>query len=233
VRPTFTCAYSSSWSDLPLEGAELYSRPGRAIIAGPTNDGQTMVIVYWPIAAFHEVRADIEGNVFKALDLVPSLAERARAGRRSERFRGTADLPNFDRRPYGPGWALVGDAGYHKDPITAQGITDAFRDAELLAEALDDGFAGRRPLADALADYERRRNEAVMPLYDLTCQFAALEPPPPEMQQLFAALRHNQEQTDRFFGTVVGTVPIPERPFRARPCDLAHPMFADPGGGAH
>src|SRR5438094_9275068 len=89
-------------------------------------------------------------------------------------------------------------------------MSDAFRDAELLSEALDDGFAGRRPLDDALARYERQCNEATLPLYELTCQFAMLQPPPPEQQQLFAALRYDQEQTNRFLGTVVGTVPIPE-----------------------
>jgi 2-polyprenyl-6-methoxyphenol hydroxylase-like FAD-dependent oxidoreductase len=210
VRPVCTCAYYAYWQDLPLAGPELYARPDRMIIAGPTNNGQTVLIVYWPVAAFHEIRTDVERHFLAAVDLVPDLAERARAGRRAERFRGTADLPNLYRRPHGPGWALVGDAGYHKDPITAQGITDAFRDAELLAAAIDDGFAGRRPLAEALAAYEQARNAATRPIYDLTCQFAALQPPPPEMQQLIAALRGNQEQTDRFLGTVAGTTPVPE-----------------------
>jgi flavin-dependent dehydrogenase len=145
TRPTSTCAYYSYWSDLPVTGVEIYSRPGRLISVGPTNDGQTLAIVYWPVAAFREVRTDVEGAFRDALALAPDLTERARAGRRSERFRGTADLPNYLRRPYGPGWALVGDAGYHKDPITAQGISDAFRDAELLAEAIDDGFAAGVP----------------------------------------------------------------------------------------
>ena len=180
------------------------------LIAGPTNDGQTAVIVYWPVAAFHEIRTDIERHFLAALDLVPDLAERVRAGQRTERFRGTADQQNLYRRPHGPGWALVGDAGYHKDPITAQGITDAFRDAELVAEAIDDGFAERQSLETTLTAYERRRNEATRPLYELTCQFAALQPPAPEMQHLLGALRHNQEQADRFVGTVTGTFPIPE-----------------------
>jgi flavin-dependent dehydrogenase len=210
VRPTFTCAYYTYWSDFPVEGAELYPRTDRMLIASSTNDEQTLVIIYWPVADFHAVRADIEGNFLKALDLAPRLAERARTGRRSERFRGTADLRNFFRRPYGPGWALVGDAGYHKDPITAQGISDAFRDAELLAAAIDDGFAERQSLPEALTGYERQRNEAAMPIFDLTCQLASLQPPPPEMQQLFGALRHNQEQTDRFFGTIAGTVSVPD-----------------------
>jgi flavin-dependent dehydrogenase len=210
VRPALTCAYYSYWSDVALDTPELYPRPDRMILAAPTNDGQKLVIIYWPHSMFHTVRADIEGHFLSALDLAPGLAERVRLGTRTERFRGTADLRNFYRRPYGPGWALVGDAGYHKDPITAQGITDAFRDAELVAGAIVDGFAGRRPLTEALATYEQRRNEATLPMYELTCQFAALQPPPPETQALFAALRDNQEQTDRFFGTVTGTVPIPD-----------------------
>jgi len=114
------------------------------------------------------------------------------------------------RKPWGPGWALVGDAGYHRDPITAQGISDAFRDAELLAEAIDAGLSVRRPLDQALGDYERRRDEAVRPMYELTYQFASLQPPPPETQQLIGALRHDQAQTDRFLGTIAGSVPIPE-----------------------
>lgn len=210
ARPAFTCAYYSYWNGVSLQGAELYARPERMTIAGPTNDGQTMTIVYWPNARFHEVRSDIEGHFMRALDLAPGLAERVRNGARSERFRGTADLANFYRKPFGPGWALVGDAGYHKDPITAQGISDAFRDAEMLADALDDGFSGRRPLDDALAGYEAQRNQATLPIYELTCQFAALQPPSDEQQQLFAALRHDQEQTNRFFGALAGTVPIPE-----------------------
>jgi 2-polyprenyl-6-methoxyphenol hydroxylase-like FAD-dependent oxidoreductase len=120
------------------------------------------------------------------------------------------DLDNLFRRPYGNGWALTGDAGYHKNPITAQGITDAFRCSDLLSEAVDEGFSGHRPIAAALADCERRRNEAALPMYELTCQLATLQPPPPEMQRLFAALRDNQADTDRFVGMIAGSVPIPE-----------------------
>lgn len=210
VRPSFTCAYYSYWAGVPVDGAELYVRPDRMVIAGSTNDDQTMVISYWPRADFHEVRADIDGSFMRALDLVPDLAERVLGGKRTERYRGTVDLPNFYRKPHGPGWALVGDAGYHKDPITAQGITDAFRDAELLADAIDAGSSGRTPIEDALAGYEQQRNQATFPIYDLTCQFASLQPPPVEQQQLMGALLHNQEATNRFIGILAGTVSIPE-----------------------
>jgi flavin-dependent dehydrogenase len=210
TKETLTCAYYSYWGGVPIEGAELYPRPERMIIAGPTNDAQTIVIVYWPRARFHEIRGEIEGSFMDALELAPALAERVRNGERSERFFGTGELPFFFRKPHGPGWALVGDAGYHKDPITAEGITDAFRDAELVSEAITDGLSGRRPLGEALTAYEQRRNEDALPIYEFTHQLAALEVPPPDMQALFAALRHDQESTNCFFGTIAGTVPVPQ-----------------------
>ncbi len=210
VKPTFTCAYYSYWSGVELSGVEFYPRERRGFGVLPTHQGLACIIVGWPHEEFHAFRADIEGNFLKTLELAPMLAERVRQGRREERFTGTADLPNFFRKPYGPGWALVGDAGYHKDSITAQGISDAFRDAELVVEAVDAGLSGKRPIEEAMADYEQRRNEASLPLYEFTCQLAELAPPPPEMQQLFAALRQNQEQTNRFFGVIAGTVPVPE-----------------------
>jgi flavin-dependent dehydrogenase len=205
-QPTFTCAYYTYWSGVEVDEPELYIRPGQAIITAPTNDDQTIVIVYWPRSQFHTVRRDIETHFWQALDIVPALAERLRAGTRAERFRGTGDLPNYYRKPFGPGWALVGDAGYHKDPITAEGITDAFRDAELLANAIDDGFAGRLPLEAALARYEQDRNAASRALYEMTCQFASLQPPPEEQRQLLEALQHNPLQTNRFIGLLAGTV---------------------------
>jgi len=165
----------------------------------------------WTNKEFGEFRADIEGNFLKTLrQLTPELADRVQKGKREERFVGTADLPNFFRKPYGSGWALVGDAGYHKDPVTAQGITDAFQQAELLAGAIDAGFSGRQPLQEALAEYERRRNEDVIHRYELACDFARLAPLPPEMRRLLEALRSNQPDTDRFFGIFAGTVPVPE-----------------------
>jgi 2-polyprenyl-6-methoxyphenol hydroxylase-like FAD-dependent oxidoreductase len=115
----------------------------------------------------------------------------------------------FFRQPFGPGWALVGDSAYDKDPITAQGISDAFIDAEELVTALDDGWSERRPRADALAAYQASRDQRAKPMYDFTCQMATLEPPPPHMQQLFAALRGNQEATSQFYSAITGSSPLP------------------------
>jgi 2-polyprenyl-6-methoxyphenol hydroxylase-like FAD-dependent oxidoreductase len=207
VRPTFTCMFYSYWRDLPVQGTELYPRPERMIILFPTNDNLTGIGVFWPNAAFAEVRGDLEGSFYQTLDLVPELAARVRVATRSERFRGTNDLPNFFRQAYGPGWALIGDAGYHKDPILAQGITDAFRDTELLVAALDDAFCGRQSFQDAFANYAYARDAQAAQSFEMSCQFATLAPPPPEAQQLLAALQGNQEQTNRYFGTVIGSYP--------------------------
>ncbi|HYX60514.1 MAG TPA: NAD(P)/FAD-dependent oxidoreductase [Streptosporangiaceae bacterium] len=211
AQPALTCAYYSYWSDVPAAGViEGYFRPRRAILTFPTNDGQVCVFLQWPRAEFGSVRADAEGQIGQALAQLPGLDERLRAGRRAARLAGTGDLPGYFRTPRGPGWALVGDAGYHQDPLTGQGISDAFRDAQFLAEAIDAGLAGRQPLAEALAGFQRRRDEAATATYELTCQRATLEPPTPQMSRLIAALDGNQDDTDRFFGVIAGTVPIPE-----------------------
>ena len=110
------------------------------------------------------------------------------------------------RTPFGPGWALVGDAGYTKDPITGQGITDAFHSAEWCTQALDDAFTGRRSYAEAMAGYQHRRDTAVGPLYEFTTQLATLDPPPPEMQQLLTAIAGNQPAMDAFVSVTAGTL---------------------------
>jgi flavin-dependent dehydrogenase len=207
---TLTCAYYTYWTGLEMDGVELYPRPGRMIVAAPTNDGRVVTIVFWPRAEFAAVRANTERRFLEVLELAPGLAARVRAASRADRFRGTSRLPNIYRRPYGRGWALVGDAGYHKDPILALGISDAFRDAELLADAVQAGFSGLAPLTPALAEYERRRNALSANGFRSTVDFAGLQPPAPHMQRLFAALRHNPHECDRLFGTFAGTVSADE-----------------------
>ena len=210
--PTLQAAYYAYWSKLPTDGLEVYIRPDRQRGWGvlPTHDDLTLVVVGWPRCEFAANRKDIEGNYLKSLDLVPEFAERMCRATRETRFVGTGDQPNFFRKPYGPGWALVGDAGYHKDSITAQGISDAFRDAEALAAALDDAFAGRRQYDEAMTGYQQARDEDALPMFELTCDFARLQPPPPEMQQLLGAVQTSQEAMDGFVSVMASTLPVPE-----------------------
>jgi len=105
-----------------------------------------------------------------------------------ETLRGFAGIRGFLRRAHGPGWALAGDAGYFKDPITAHGISDALRDAELLAEAAADG----RP--EAFARYQAQRDQLSLPVLEVTDAIARLDWDLPALKdhhaRLSAAIKH-------------------------------------------
>jgi len=208
--PPLTCWYFSYWSGVPTEGFEMYVRENRAIFSFSTNDGLFAIFIGWPIHEFNSVRADIEGQFMQVVDKVPDFAERVRSGRREERFYGTADLPNFLRRPYGPGWALVGDAGCHKDPFQGLGICSAFRDADFLAFAVHEGLTGRARLNEALMTYERRRNDATMAEYRENIAWARFSPMPSEILQLRQAVRGNQHDTKQFIMALEGVIPREE-----------------------
>jgi 2-polyprenyl-6-methoxyphenol hydroxylase-like FAD-dependent oxidoreductase len=205
-RPRLQSSYYTYYSGLPMQGRyEVHLRfdHGRGFGAMPTNDDLTLVIGGWPMAEFKANRRDIEGNYLRIFDLVPPFAERIRAARRVARFVGAA-VPNYVRKPFGPGWALVGDAGYNKDFITAQGITDAFRDAELCAAALQETFSATCSFEVAMARYHDRRDQHVLPMYEFTAQLATLEPPPPELAQLLAAMHGNQAAMNAFARVTAG-----------------------------
>ena len=205
-KPPVLAPYYAYWSGLPMHGRfETYIRPDRGFAAAETHDGLTMIVGGWPYVEFGANRNDIEGNFLKMLDLVPEFAGRVRTAKREARFAG-APTPNFFRKPYGPGWALVGDAGYLKDPITAQGILDAFRDAERCAMALDQTFSAGRSFDAAMGDYQRERDDKVLAMYEFTWQLATLAPPPPETQQLFGAISGNRKAMDGFAQMNAGTI---------------------------
>ncbi|HKY91013.1 MAG TPA: NAD(P)/FAD-dependent oxidoreductase [Nevskiaceae bacterium] len=205
-RAPLLCPYYAYFSDLPLDGRyENYVLHQRGFAAAPTHDGLTMVVGGWPIAQLATFRDDVEGEWMRFPGTAPAFAERFQRAKRVTAIHG-APTPGFFRKPFGPGWALVGDAGYLKDPITAQGILDAFRDAEATADALDDAFAERRTFEAAMADVQQRRDAACLPMFEFTCQLASLEPPPPELQQLLGAIRGNREAMDGFARMNAGTI---------------------------
>jgi 2-polyprenyl-6-methoxyphenol hydroxylase-like FAD-dependent oxidoreductase len=203
-KPVLANVFYTFWSGLPVDRVHIRLREDRGIASMPTNDGLTLVLVGFPDAQAAAFKADVEASYLRSVDRDPELAERVRSATREERFHG-GGVPNFVRKPYGPGWALVGDAGYTKDPITAQGISDAFRDAELCASALDETFAAGRPFGDAMSDYHQTRDLHALPIYDVTTHLATFEPPPPELQQMLAAVHGNQEGMDRFLSVIAGT----------------------------
>jgi 2-polyprenyl-6-methoxyphenol hydroxylase-like FAD-dependent oxidoreductase len=210
VRAVAACGYYSYFSGVRQDDIELYVRNHHAFGGAPTHDGLHLVMVNWPARNFPAVRADIEGHVWRALESAPDFAARVREGRREEKWYGTAGVPGYFRKPYGKGWALVGDASYNRDPITAQGISDAFIDAEMLVETLGGVLSASGASEELLAAHETARNQRVRPMYEFTTELAALEPPPPEMQALFGALRGNQDATNAFLSAITGAIPLPD-----------------------
>jgi hypothetical protein len=186
---------------------EIYGRAGRAVGLWPTNDGLFMSYIAAPVGEFAEFRRDVEGNAMLAFDEV-GIGERLRAGRRVERYRGTPDLPGRYRQPYGPGWALVGDAGMVLDPITGLGISDALRDADLLASAVVSASGGERRLARELSTYQKTRDRLSRPIYDFTAMLAGLAPPRPAELRLFRALAESSEHAELFIAALTGAVPL-------------------------
>lgn len=173
--PSYTYGNFTYWTGVEDTGMHIYFFDDKhGILVFPTNDGKTCIGVGGAVEEFKDFRADIENNYLKIIDRIPALAEQVRKGER-ERYLGTAEMPNYFRKPYGPGWALVGDSGYHRDFITGLGINDAFLQAELLADALDDAWSGRQPLDAGLAAFQQKRDAYLKPTYDLTVKMATGE----------------------------------------------------------
>ena len=174
--PSLTFGYYAYWTGVPDTGMHIhFFDDAHGVLVFPTNWGQTCIGVGGGSAGFHDFRKDIEGNYLSIIDRIPELSRHVRAGKREGKFLGTADMPNYFRKPFGPGWALTGDAGYHRDFITGLGINDAFLQAELLTDAIDDAFSGRRSEDEAFSHFEKERNRFVKPTYDITVKMAAGE----------------------------------------------------------
>lgn len=175
---TATSAFAYGyWTGVQADGYEWCYRPGSSAGLIPTGGGRTCVFVGVPPRRLTaDVRRDLDESLARMLaETSPSVAERVAQGERVGPVRGFAGLLGWLRRPWGPGWALVGDAGYFKDPTTAHGITDALRDAALLASALDQVLTGTVAPSAALGDYERVRDELSLPFFELTDAIASFD----------------------------------------------------------
>jgi len=162
------------WREVPTEGYEWTFQPDACTGAIPTNDGVCVFAAGRPEQIGRGGLATIRRVVAFA---DPELAERLERGEAPSGTRGWTGTPGFLRQAHGPGWALVGDAGYFRDPIVAHGLTDALRDAELLARGVIDGLGSSSSdaLADALTDYEATRDRLSLPLFETTDRLASHE----------------------------------------------------------
>lgn len=199
-----TCVYYSFYAGAS-DHFELYEATGQWIGAVPTHDGATLVQAYFPQAEYARVRTDAMsaylGNVRTA---APDLLERMLAGGQVDRLYGTGDQRNFFRQAAGPGWVLVGDAGHHRDSITARGITHAFTQAQLLADCLGSDLADEVKTAHALGEFARLRYDALIDDYHDTLAVAKLSSPPHRVEML-REIAADTPRAERFFAAMAGT----------------------------
>jgi len=206
-RPAGNIAYYAYWSGLPASEFHVHLTPGRAVGMMPTHDGLTMVLVAAQIADMSDFRADIEGNYLAELRKLPDFDGWGSEAARASRFTGTT-MPSFYRKPYGPGWALVGDAGYERDACTAQGITNAFQHAELLAGAWLSVQSGEQSFDEAMDGYQRTRDEQTRAAYEMACDLGTLAPPPPDMAMLLEKVSQSPRASRQFVSAIAGTMPV-------------------------
>jgi flavin-dependent dehydrogenase len=181
-RPAGGATSYAYYGGIPWSGIEFFVAERGFAGVFPTNGGEACIWVCVPaddaLGARRQAGSPTAGFELALERVAPALAACLRTARRTSPVRGAVRLPNQVRQAFGPGWALAGDALYHRDPITGHGISDAYRDAELLAGALEPALRGERPLAAALADYQRRTDEARREIFDITCALADFPPVP-------------------------------------------------------
>lgn len=195
VRPADGATQYAYYAGIPWTGNEFFV--GARSLAGvfPTHGGQACIWICNPSADAKAARRRTASRPEAFGELLersaPALAERLRHARRTSPVSGRLRMPNQLRQAFGPGWALVGDAGYHRDAVTGYGISDAFRDAEFLAVALDQALGSGAGETAALALYQQQRDQALREIFEITCRLAAYPAVPAfiELQkQLSAAI---------------------------------------------
>jgi 2-polyprenyl-6-methoxyphenol hydroxylase-like FAD-dependent oxidoreductase len=202
---SLTCGYYAYWAGVPTDGVEFYVRNGRDILVFPTHDDLTCIWAGRSHDDWATYRANVEGTYRDVIALAPGLARRLDAARQASPFRGTSKLPNFYRRSFGNGWALVGDAAYHRDPLPGMGIGDAFLGAELLAKAIQAVLGGNSDLETSLASYQSAFRERTTHVFEYTLRAAALKDPTPSIP-LYSKVAQSPEETARFMDVLAGTM---------------------------
>jgi 2-polyprenyl-6-methoxyphenol hydroxylase-like FAD-dependent oxidoreductase len=208
-----TASIYGFWPDLEVDGNQWHYTVGAGVGAIPTNHGETCVFVSMPPARFHDDRhLGLEALHRRTLqEAAPGLADQVSATGATPPLRAFPGTPAFLRRSAGPGWALVGDAGYFKDPFTAHGITDALRDAELLARAIRHGTDA------ALRRYQHARDGLAQGFLDVTDRIASFDWTLEEVKALHLTLSHEMKREVDF---IHGLGPSP-RATQATPGGIA------------
>jgi flavin-dependent dehydrogenase len=176
------------WSGLDVTGYEWFYRPGGSAGLIPTNDGEVCVFAGVSTARFQgEVAGDLRSGYLRLLKEVTGADARLGDAVPPSRLRAHPGRPGYSRRPFGPGWALVGDAGHYLDPLSTHGMTDALRDAHLLSQAVAAVLRGEDEVA-SYAGYQARRDRIAGPIFSAVDQLAGYRWDVPAVRRLLLEL---------------------------------------------
>ncbi|WP_024805524.1 NAD(P)/FAD-dependent oxidoreductase [Nocardia sp. BMG51109] len=168
--------------------------------AFPCDDGLLLCLVQPPTGPSPRRPGAAEHRYTEAIERIPELGARLRGCERVGRVRSATGLASYFRRSSGPGWALPGDAGHFKDPVTAQGIRDALHYGRLLGEAVAPVLDDARRLDDAVAAWDRRRVRECREIYHWTNRLARGETMRPLEIELYRAATHDPELAEMVTG---------------------------------
>lgn len=172
VRRAMYYAYYNHFDSQPGPAAEFHYRGNRLVYVFPTDADLTLLAASVPIEEFAQFRLNAEGNLKVELESMPEVRDRIRRAERVGPVKGTGSIPGYQRVPFGPGWALVGDSGQILDPWSGQGIDQASTHASMLADAVDQWLSGKKPWEESMKEFNRLRHQFSDKTYERTCTFA-------------------------------------------------------------
>lgn len=202
VEPTSSVVYSY-WAGLESNHYSFAFGDDAGAGTIPTDGSLTCAFVSTPTNRMHDVRADLPTGFLRQMAAAsPDLADLVASGERSGAFRGFRGLAGYMRQPVGAGWLLIGDAGYYRDPMSAHGITDAFRDAELAARAILTAWADPNREIDALRRFRAFRDGFAAPMFHATAKLATYGWTTDEALAILSTMGDEGEREARFLAAL-------------------------------
>jgi menaquinone-9 beta-reductase len=208
-RELSTFAYYGYFSGINREELSIHKKGRLGTAIYPTMNKTQMALVYGPTAWWDDFKKDTEKNFLDIFHFcAPDVAKLIENAKRTENFKACGTMPAFQRELFGPGWALVGDAGSFKDQVTAMGITHSFRDAELITSFLDHALSGEIRMEEALSKYQEIRANDYEEYFNLVCTTAEMNSYSKAELKYFYSIKENQHLMNQMISQFGDTLPI-------------------------